>query len=86
MYTAVNYCLNQWEELIVYTTDGNLPISSRLDIDPEAYLEDILRRINTHPASRIDELLPDRWKAEKQDASEDVSLRLESHRPLRRTA
>jgi transposase/uncharacterized coiled-coil protein SlyX len=126
MHKAVNYCLNQWEELLVYTTDGNLPISNclceqsfkaiatgrknwlfvgseaggrtaailfsitmtcrRLDIDPQAYLEDILRRINTHPANRIDELLPDRWKAEKQEASEDVSLRLETHRPLRRTA
>jgi transposase len=32
------------------------------DIDPVAYLKDILMRIDTHPASRIDELLPQNWK------------------------
>ena len=31
-------------------------------IDPETYLADVLIRMNTHPASRIDELLPPRWK------------------------
>jgi hypothetical protein len=29
-------------------------------IDPWAYLRDVLARIHTHPASRIDELLPHR--------------------------
>jgi transposase len=32
------------------------------DVDPVAYLRDVLLRVDTHPASRIDELLPDRWK------------------------
>jgi transposase len=27
-----------------------------------AYLEDVLMRVQTHPASRIEDLLPDRWK------------------------
>jgi transposase len=31
-------------------------------IDPFVYLRDVLERINTHPASRIDELTPPRWK------------------------
>lgn len=31
-------------------------------IDPFVYLRDILERINTHPASRIAELLPRNWK------------------------
>jgi transposase len=31
-------------------------------IDPQAYLRDVLDRISTHPARRIDELLPDRWQ------------------------
>ena len=31
-------------------------------IDPFAYLRDILKRINTHPASRIAELIPRNWK------------------------
>lgn len=32
------------------------------DIDPVAYLQDVMLRVDTHPASRIDELLPDRWE------------------------
>jgi len=31
-------------------------------VDPMAYLQDVLMRVDTHPASRIDELLPHRWK------------------------
>lgn len=31
-------------------------------IDPFAYLRDVLDRVSTHPNSRIEELLPDRWK------------------------
>jgi transposase len=33
-----------------------------LGIDPQAYLRDVLARISTHPAKRLDELLPDRWQ------------------------
>jgi transposase len=32
-------------------------------VDPIAYLRDVLMRVDTHPASRIDELLPHRWVA-----------------------
>jgi transposase len=32
------------------------------DIDPEAWLADMLRRINDHPAAKLDELLPWNWK------------------------
>ena len=31
-------------------------------IDPWAYLRDVLARIHSHPASRIDDLLPHRWR------------------------
>jgi hypothetical protein len=31
------------------------------DIDPVDYLKDVLTRVDTHPASRIDELLPHKW-------------------------
>ncbi len=31
-------------------------------IDPFVYLRDVLERINTHPANRIDELTPPKWK------------------------
>jgi transposase len=30
--------------------------------DPHAYLRDVLQRLPTHPASRLDALLPHRWK------------------------
>ena len=35
-------------------------------IDPFAYLRDVLDRVSTHPQSRIEELLPDRWKPAKE--------------------
>ena len=35
----------------------------RLGIDPQVYLRDVLDRVSTHPANRIEELLPDRWQA-----------------------
>jgi transposase len=34
-------------------------------IDPEAWLADVLRRINDHPASRLDELLPWNWTKDR---------------------
>jgi transposase len=37
-----------------------------LEIDPQAYLRDVLDRISTHPARRIEELLPDRWQELRQ--------------------
>jgi hypothetical protein len=30
--------------------------------DPYAYLKDVLERLPTHSASRVEELLPHRWK------------------------
>jgi transposase len=32
------------------------------DIDPQAWLTDVLARLQDHPARRIDELLPWNWK------------------------
>jgi transposase len=37
-----------------------------LGIDPQAYLRDVLDRISTHPARRIEELLPDHWQKLRQ--------------------
>ena len=39
-----------------------------LGINPQEYLEDVLRRIMRHPAKRIDALLPDNWLAARQNA------------------
>jgi len=32
------------------------------DVDPQAWLADVLARIADHPASRLDELLPWNWR------------------------
>jgi transposase len=32
------------------------------DIDPFAYFDDVLRKVSTHPADKIDDLLPANWK------------------------
>jgi transposase len=39
------------------------------DIDPHAWLADVLDRIAAHPAHRIDELLPWNWKMSREESS-----------------
>jgi hypothetical protein len=34
-------------------------------IDPFAYVRDVLDRVSTHPARRVEELLPDRWQSRR---------------------
>jgi transposase len=43
----------------MYTLIGTAKLNN---LDPQAWLADILRRINDHPAARLDELLPWNWK------------------------
>jgi len=38
----------------------------RLRIDPFLYLRDVIGRISAHPANRLEELLPDNWKAARE--------------------
>ena len=40
-----------------------------LGVDPLAYLTDVLGRVSTHPNSRLEELLPDRWQAIRAEAA-----------------
>ena len=43
----------------------SLIVTAKLnDVDPQAWLADVLRRINDHPASRPDELLPWNWRTQ----------------------
>jgi len=37
-----------------------------LSVNPREYLEDVMRRINSHPFNRLDELLPDHWQKLRQ--------------------
>ena len=39
------------------------------DIDPQAWLADVLARLPDHPAKRVDELLPWKWKARQLAAT-----------------
>jgi len=102
MGQAIQYALNQWDALCVYTTDGRLMIDNnasenalrrvavgrknwlfagsdnggrtaatlfsliatcqRHQVEPMAYLRDVLTRIAATPVSRLADLLPDRWQ------------------------
>jgi hypothetical protein len=44
-----------------------------LNIDTLAYFTDVLARVNTHPNSRLEELLPDRWKLLQEAAGRNVT-------------
>ena len=43
-----------------------IAIAKRLGIDPFAYLRDVFARIAPHPNNRLEELLPDQWKAGRE--------------------
>ncbi len=48
----------------------SLIVTAKLnDTDPRAWLADVLRRINDHPASRLHELLPWNWRKPGQHAA-----------------
>jgi hypothetical protein len=45
----------------------------RHQVDPFAYLKDVLERLPTHPAARLGELLPDAWIAANPGARGKVA-------------
>lgn len=101
---AIRYTLNQWDELLVYTTDGRLEIDNNLvensirpialgrknylfagdheaaqraaviytllasckarQINPLAYLADVLDKLPSRKVNNIDDLLPWNWKSD----------------------
>ena len=50
----------------IYTLIGTAKLN---DVDPQAWLEDVLRRIADHPASRLAELLPWNWRRHALNAA-----------------
>ena len=51
----------------------------RLEIDPWAYLQDVLTRLPELPPDKLTDLLPDRWKAARQAVVEAAQAQNESH-------
>ena len=51
--------LEQREQRIFYSLVASCKLNK---IDPFAYFRDVLTRISIHPAEKIDELLPGKWK------------------------
>lgn len=52
----------------------SLIVTAKLnDVDPQAWLADVLARIAAHPAQQLDELLPWNWKAHRQPISVNVA-------------
>ena len=48
----------------------SLLVTAKLnDVDPRAWLADVLARINDHPASRLHDLLPWNWRKPAQDTA-----------------
>lgn len=47
----------------------SLVVTGRLnEVNPAAYIEDVLRRVMDHDQTRLDELLPDQWQAARAAA------------------
>jgi transposase len=58
-----------WRAAIIYSLVASCKLN---DVDPFKYFRDVLARVSTHPAERIDELLPSEWK--KLNATTDADL------------
>jgi transposase len=39
------------------------------DVDPQAWLADVLARLPDHPANKVDDLLPWNWRSARQQSA-----------------
>jgi transposase len=58
-----------WRAAIIYSLVASCKLN---EIDPFRYFRDILSRVSTHPADKIDELLPSEWKKLNAESDADV--------------
>jgi transposase len=58
-----------WRAAIIYSLVASCKLNG---IDPFRYFRDILTRVSTHPADKIDELLPVEWKKLNTKSDSDV--------------
>jgi hypothetical protein len=56
--------------VVLYSLTGT---RKRHDIDPLAYLRDVLPRLPAHPADQLDEQLPDVWFASHPSAQREAA-------------
>jgi len=56
-----------WRASIIYSLVAGCKLNG---IDPYAYFNDVLRKICTHPASKIDHLLPSNWNPPAKPAAQ----------------
>ena len=59
-----------WRAAVIYSLVASCKLH---DIDPFRYFRDVLSRVSTHPADKIDELLPSEWKKLNADSGADLS-------------
>ena len=58
-----------WRASIIYSLVASCKLNG---IDPFRYFRDVLARVSTHPADKIDELLPGEWKKLNAEADADL--------------
>ena len=58
-----------WLAAIIYSLVASCKLNG---IDPFKYFQDVLARVSTHPANKIDELLPSEWKKLNTESGEDI--------------
>ena len=61
-----------WRAAIIYSLVASCKLNGH---DPFAYFDDVLRKVSTHPADKIDELLPSNWKPPKSKAEDDSVIK-----------
>jgi len=57
-----------WRASIIYSLIASCKLNGH---DPFAYFRDVLEKVSTHPADKIDDLLPRNWNKPSLDAEDD---------------
>jgi len=57
-----------WRAAIIYSLVASCKLNG---IDPFVYFRDVLEKVSTHPANKIDELLPSNWKKPNSGTKDD---------------